>query len=112
MSAAPVVDHTQPLGAISLRILGQIKVVVRVLIEVADISAEYIYSRQLRALEQGATSGPMTLPPEACRICTPPKLEAWREMLRIGGSWTTLFGVLRMGSELGSRRNRQVSEHA
>lgn len=44
--------------------------------------AEYVYSKQLRALELGALTEVITLPPEACRICTPLRLGAWQEMMR------------------------------
>lgn len=65
-------------------------------------STEYIYSGQLRALEQGVSVGPLTLPPEACKICTPLKPEAWQVLLKDHpDSWFSNF-ILR-GIEKGFR---------
>ena len=43
--------------------------------------AEYVYSKQLRALEELSSERPSLLPQEACIIQTPLKLEAWQELL-------------------------------
>ena len=43
---------------------------------------EYVYSKRLRALEEGSSDGPSRLPEEACMIQTSLKPDAWRELLQ------------------------------
>ena len=46
------------------------------------LSAEYVYCKQLLALEKQSTSPRCNLPEEACAIQTPLKLKAWQELLK------------------------------